>query len=115
MYCSVLKINTSYYHVLIYWRPKKLFKKFYNNRILTSFQSLHIDQLYMKQCKMMLLLQVLRDDETEELCDAHVVPGADQNLQEPSGPQEDGDPHPQEQIHRGAGETRVLRESGTHG
>lgn len=74
-----------------------------------------MDQLYMKQCKMMLLLQVLRDDETEELCDAHVVPWADQNLQEPSGPQEDGDPDPQEQIHRGAGETRVLRESGTHG
>lgn len=69
----------------------------------------------MKQCKMMHLLQVLRDDETEELCDAHVVPGADQNLQEPSGPQEDGDPDPQEQIHRGAGETRVLRESGTQG
>lgn len=61
-----------------------------------------------------MLLQVLRDDEAEELCDAHVVPGADQDLQEPAGPQEDGDPDPQEPLHRRAGETGVLRESGTH-
>lgn len=55
-----------------------------------------------------MLLQVLRNNEAEELCDAHVVPGADQDLQEPAGPQENGDSDPQEPLHRGAGETGVL-------
>lgn len=63
---------------------------------------------------MWILLQVLWNHETEELCDTHVVPGADQDLQEPAGPQENGDPDPKEPLHSGAGETWVLRESGTH-
>lgn len=63
---------------------------------------------------MWILLQVLWNNEAEELCDTHVVPGADQDLQEPAGPQENGDPDPKEPLHRGAGETWVLRESGTH-
>ena len=59
-----------------------------------------------------LPLQVLRDNEAEELRHAHILPGADQDLQKPVGPQENGDPHPQEPLHCGAGETGVLRESG---
>ena len=59
-----------------------------------------------------LPLQVLRDNETEELRHAHILPAADQDLQKPAGPQANGDPHPQESVDRKAGETAVLRGSG---
>lgn len=57
MYCSVLKINTSYYHVLFIGGQKNYLKSF----IIIGYQQVSRayinDQLYMKQCKMMLLLR----------------------------------------------------------
>lgn len=67
---------------------------------------------YTERKFLLTTFQIFWYPEAEELCHPHILPGADQNLQEPARSEENGDPDIEESLHRRTGEAGVLREPG---